>query len=296
MLHKEFAIDPDQLNTIGDIQYLNACFGYERGALISAFPNKWFKAVAGRISRQTTDHQTDVLSEVLQDLKANAVVRFSREYSTTGKWIDSAVASHEQKPFHRIIDPSLEAPPVLVPSIFSLKRADFEVDPNIIRTSESLADAAMGLLFNAEKVTLVDPFLCMSKASYQKTLLALMGRCRKDRVRFLVFSEDDRNKDWEAVQPDLIKFQAFLPDNIELSWFRLSDDGSGFIHPRGLFTGKGGLSYDRGFAEPDSHEQRNTPADIHIMTRAVVEQKARDYNEAQLSGHLRLIHSWAFRR
>ena len=254
MLHKEFAIDPGQLNSIADIRYLNARFGYDKGALISAFPKQWYRDVASRFENLSSDHQPDILSEVLPHLKSNAIVRFSREYQSE-TWVESAMASHERKPFHRIVEPSLtkSGSRVMVPNLYELGCDDFSVETGLTRTSESLADAAKGLLFNAEKVTLVDPYLCISKTSYQKTLLALMNRCKKNRVRFWIFSEDDRNKDWELIQPDLIKFQTKIPDHIELSWFRLSDDGNGFLHSRGLFTAKGGLIYDRGFGEPSDH-------------------------------------------
>ena len=207
-----------------------------------------------------------------------------------------AVSSHEERPFHRIIEQSFTAPPVTIASIYEIKEADLAHQPQILRTSDSIAQAAKGLLFNAEKVTIFDPYFCLGKPSYQKTLLGLMAQCQKGRVRFQVFSEDDRVENWGTVQHKLNTLQPKLPVNIELRWLRVSDDGTGFMHSRGLFTGKGGLVFDRGFDEPHDHDQRNTPADIHIMSRSVLEQKTRDYNEAQLSKHLRLEQDWCSRK
>ncbi|CAM3474429.1 hypothetical protein [Parendozoicomonas haliclonae] len=293
MLHREFAINPDQIQDISDLRLLEARFGFDKGALISTFPKKWFGEVAERISRQASSNQADYISEDLKILKNNALASFSRNFDDS-EWFQSAAHSHEEKPFHRIVDNTQPEPPTVIHSIHNLRETDFSITPQIERTAEALAHAAEALLANAEKVTLFDPYFCITKTGYRKTLLAMMALCRKTRVRFHVYAEEDGKPDWDSViVPALQTLLENIPDNIELNFYHVSDDGSGYVHARGLFTGKGGIIYDRGFEEPNDHDQRQTPTDVQLMNRSTLEQKARDYNETQLSPRLNLKNRWS---
>lgn len=296
MLHKEFAINPDQIQSLADLRILEGRFGYDKGALISTFPKRWFREVASRLVSQVSSCSVDNVSDDLKAFKSNALISFSREFKAD-PWLESAKNSHDCNPFHRIVDQAHDNPPVIISSIYELRDDDFIITPQALRTAEALANAGAALLMSAEKVTLFDPYICVSQAGSRNTLLAMMALCQKAKVRFHVFSEADNKPDWDSVlKPALQRLVRETPENIELNWYLVDDNDSGYFHSRGFFTGKGGLIYDRGFTEPVSHDQRNTPADIDVMRRSTHEQKSLDYNEAQLSDQLRLVHSWHSQR
>ncbi|WP_062264298.1 hypothetical protein [Endozoicomonas arenosclerae] len=294
MLHREFAIDPDQIEDIKDVRLLEGRFGYDKGAVISAFPKRWFGTVAEKLSKSVSDKKVDSISDDLKALKDKAVVSFSRDF-THDVWIDSAKASHQKSPFHRLVESSLNEPPTLVSNIYDLKDPDFHTESQSYRSASGLAEASKLLLMYAEKVTVVDPYICLSKPGYRNTLIELMRRCRKSKVRFNIFCENEGKSDWNSVRKPAL--QAFvndiMPENFELHWYSISDGGTGYIHARGLFTAKGGIRYDRGFEVPNDHEQRRTAADVAVMSMSEWEQKVEDYNEVQLPSKFTLEHRWS---
>ena len=290
MLHNEFAIDPAQIQSLNDIRLLEARFGFDKGALISGFPKAWFKEVADRITRLVSGQQADNVTDELQLLKSNAVVNFNRVYNPPN-WLSAVNNSNQIKPFHRIVEHTLAQPPEQIANINALKNADFSVTPQIIRSAQVLSRAAEGILFNAEKVSIIDPFICITGRGYKTTLLEMMRLCQKQNVSFHVFCEDEGKADWERTRkPALENFKRELPDNIDLNWYSLSDGDNGYLHQRSIFTAKGGIIYDRGFSQPGDIDQRNTLMDINLMPLATLEQKSGEFNEIIQSPNFTLVH------
>lgn len=298
MLHKEFAIDPAQIQELNDIRLLESRFGYDKGSLISAYPPGWLKVVAKQMESLTNDHQPDIITEELRELKHHSVANFGRSYYAGKAWADSAAVSHKKQPFHRLVESSLDTPPQCVTSIYDLKNPDFEVAHQTFRSATALADAALLLLMSAEKVTLIDPYFCLTKPGYRNTLIELMKRCKKKSVCFHVFTEDERKDSWkDKREPALNNFvQKQMPKNCSLNWYSISDGGSSYIHARGLFTAKGGIKFDRGFEAPSAKHQQKTHADVEIMSVSQWQQKVDDYNEVQLPDKFQLIYKWSSKK
>ncbi len=294
MLHNEFAIAPEQIQDIRDLRFLEARFGFNKGALISAFPKRWFAQVAERLKLSLGDAQVDRISDDLKQFKEQCVLGFSRDFNSGKQWIDSVLESNQTKPFHRIIEQSLNQPPEFISNIHALRDHDFFNPNQVSRTSQALADAAELLLINAEKVTLFDPYFCLTDKPYQKTFLEIIQKCQKPKVTFNIFCKEENKPDWQTSRkPDIEEFAANnLANGQKLRWFSISDNGSGAIHPRGLFTGKGGINYDRGFAEPNAHEQRNELTDVSIMNAVELQQKSSDYNDTQISDKFTIVNQW----
>ncbi|WP_415721500.1 hypothetical protein [Photobacterium ganghwense] len=68
-----------------------------------------------------------------------------------------------------------------------------------------------------------------------------------------------------------------MPENTKLHWYCADDEGSGFLHSRGLFT-KGGLIYDRGLLEPGAVDQIQELTEIIPMPINLLQAKANSYN------------------
>ncbi|MBE4054620.1 hypothetical protein HJ117_05690 [Vibrio parahaemolyticus] len=239
MLHLEFAVAPSQINSLMDLVILEARMGYEKGAVLSRFPKAWFKEVSQQLNAELDGTKLDRATEKLRALQSSKLVSFGRVFDGEG-WVEAARNSHDAKLFHRLVEDSFDDRPVFVSSLIDLEDADFAYVSLYTREAESLASAASGLLFGAEKVTIYDPYICATKAGSRKTLLELMKLCKKGEVELHVFSEEDGKPDWGRTEQALIEFKEAMPENIKLYWYCADDKGSGFLHSRGLFTAKGG--------------------------------------------------------
>ncbi|OOE44255.1 hypothetical protein [Salinivibrio kushneri] len=277
MLHLEFAIAPSQINSLTDLMVLEARMGYEKGAVLSRFPKSWFKEVSQRLNAELDGTTLTRAIEKLRDLQSSKLVSFGRAYEGDA-WVEAAKNSHDISQFHRLVEESLDELPVFISSLMDLSDADFMYASRYNREAESLASAASGLLFGAEKVTIYDPYICATKPGSRKTLLELMKVCEKDEVEFHVFSEEDKKPPWQQTEQDLVALKGKMPENIKLYWYCADDGGSGFLHSRGLFTAKGGLIYDRGFSEPAAIEQRQELTDIIPMPNDLLQVNAKSYN------------------
>lgn len=277
MLHLEFAVAPSQINSLMDLVILEARMGYEKGAVLSRFPKAWFREVSRQLNAELDGTKLDRATEKLRTLQSSKLVSFGRSFDGEG-WVEAARNSHDAKLFHRLVEDSFDDRPVFVPSLIDLEDADFAYVSFYTREAESLASAASGLLFGAEKVTIYDPYICATNAGSRKTLLELMKLCKKGEVEFHVFSEEDKKPAWDLTEQALVEFKDVMPENTKLYWYCADDQGSGFLHSRGLFTAKGGLIYDRGFSEPGAIEQRQELTDIIPMPIDVLQAKAKSYN------------------
>lgn len=277
MLHLEFAVAPSQINSLMDLVILEARMGYEKGAVLSRFPKAWFKEVSQQLNAELDGTKLDRATEKLRALQSSKLVSFGRTFDGEG-WVEAAINSHDAKLFHRLVEGSFNDRPVFVPSIIDLEDTDFAYVSLYTREAESLASAASGLLFGAEKVTIYDPYICATKAGSRKTLLELMKLCKKGEVEFHVFSEEEGKPAWAQTEQALEAFKANMPGNIKLYWYCADDEDSGFLHSRGLFTAKGGLIYDRGFSEPSAIEQRQELTEIIPMPTNILQAKAESYN------------------
>ncbi|MCU8246853.1 hypothetical protein M2G90_18590 [Vibrio vulnificus] len=277
MLHLEFAVAPSQINSLMDLVILEARMGYEKGAVLSRFPKAWFREVSQQLNAELDGTKLDRATEKLRTLQSSKLVSFGRSFDGEG-WVEAARNSHDAKLFHRLVEDSFDDRPVFVPSLIDLEDADFAYVSFYTREAESLASAASGLLFGAEKVTIYDPYICATNAGSRKTLLELMKLCKKGEVEFHIFSEEDKKTAWDLTEQALVEFKDVMPENTKLYWYCADDQGSGFLHSRGLFTAKGGLIYDRGFSEPGAIEQRQELTEIIPMPIDVLQAKAKSYN------------------
>ncbi|EMW7170429.1 hypothetical protein AAFM81_001224 [Vibrio fluvialis] len=288
MLHLEIAVAPEEVRSLQDLALLEARLGFDKGTVLSCFPNAWFREVAERLKATTNGVARERLIERLRRFKDGKIVTFNRDFNGP-TWADAARASHNIESFHWLVEESFNEQPVYVNAITDLDDDDVQFVTRYPRHAENLAEAAKALLIGAEKVTIYDPYICLTKNGYKKTLLAMMSLCRKAQVEFHIFSEEDGKQDWAAREATLKEFKANMPANIRLYWYCANDEGSGFLHPRGLFTAKGGLIYDRGFEEPNDHAQRDKLTDITPMSRHMLEEKSASYNTAKQYDDFQLV-------
>lgn len=292
MLFREFAIDPSQLKDLKDLRLLESRFGYEKGCLISAFPSDWLRhAIVGLQSNQQNT-QIDKLTELLRLIIQKSLHRYGRNFSGAN-WIDAAVRTNAAKPFHRIIESSKPKLPIHYTNLYELADDDFHLISYCNRTATQISTVSEELLVDAEKVTIIDAYAIPSNVGYIKTLTQIASKTKKSKVEFIVFSEENQQSDSiEDRKKHLISLVKQLPQNINLTWCFISDNGTGYIHPRALFTAKGGIIFDRGFKEPSDIDQKSAPNLISILTKTQLEKFTLDYNHNQINEPLEINHLW----
>lgn len=286
MLHLEIAIAPDQVRNLADLNLLEARVGFEKGAILSRFPKNWYALVAQNL--QGNAGHLDRVTDKLQRIKQSRLVGLGRPFDGHS-WPAAAQQSHQTLPFHRIVDGINNQQPHFISDIQFLGDADFQYPSLFPRDAVNLAKAAAALLYDAEKVTIYDNYICPTKQGCLKTLSEIMTLCRKPAVEFHVFSEEDRKPPRTDRDQALNNYRKLLPANYQLSWYWVEDGGNGYLHHRGMYTGKGGLTYDRGFEEPNDHEQRAALTVITPMPITTLEEKVRVFNPAQLGDEISLV-------
>ena len=218
MRHLEFAIEPLCIRDLRDLKYLESRFGFAKGALISNLPTSWYSTVAQRLVLDLGQVNQTRLTQLLKDIKTKCLYKSGRN-GLGNNWLDTALQNHTAWPFHRIIEGSLNEPPIKLNCLDELGDNDFEGIQAVLRDAQSLANASKALLIGAEKVTIVDPFLCPNKAGSRKTLLRMMELCEKSSIKFHVFCEDDNIAHWTRHCIDALNnFKRQIPSNITLSW------------------------------------------------------------------------------
>ena len=288
MLHLEFAISPDQIRNMADLNLLEARLGFDKGAVLSGFPDTWFGEVSRHLTAALNNQQIDRVTEKLLRIRTSRAVYFGRKYEGE-TWNEAAATSHQAKPFHRVIDGIRNERPHYVSDWQSLEDGDFAFNTQFNREATSLAGAAKALLMDAEKVTIYDNYICPTRPGDLSTLREIMAVCGKAEVELHVYSKDYGKPPRQERARLLNQFCQGLPQTIRLFWYWIDDRGSGLLHQRGLFTAKGGLIYDRGFEEPLGRRKQLTPTTIIPMPRALLEDRARLFNPAQLGGGLSLV-------
>lgn len=292
MLHLEFAVSPEQVRSIHDINLLEARFGFHKGALISLFPKKWIKSCLDSLTGNEIERK-----QFVEKITANKDIflsNFGRNYGAYPDWSEAAWVSHSERSFHKLIDRNTREKNIYLDSIQSITDNDMSYSTMFPRRADSLALAARALLLNAEKVTLYDPYFDISKNGCKKTLEAMMEICQKPDVEFHIYSEEDRISAWSAIKVALERFKAGMSSTQKIFFYSVNDNGSGFMHNRGLFTAKGGLIYDRGFIEPSDHNQREEFTIIIPMPLSTLDAKSKSFNEAgDDHGDFVVVNKWA---
>lgn len=288
MLHLEFAIAPNQIRNMADLNLLEARLGFDKGAVLSRFPKKWFNEVSDCLNASLNGQQLDRATEKLRRIKESRLVSFNRPYAGAA-WLEAAATSHQTQPFHRVVDGITDNRPHYISDWQNLDEGDFTFNTQYERNAASLASAAKALLLDTEKITVYDNYICPTRRGDVNTLLEMMTICGKTEVEFHVYSKEYDKPPRQQREQSLAHFIHTLPPAIRLFWYWIDDHGTGLLHQRGVFTAKGGLIYDRGFEEPQARRKQLTPTSITPMARHLLEDRSRIFNPAQLGGGLSLV-------
>jgi hypothetical protein len=275
----EYAVEPRAIGSSWQtFRYVIEKFGFDRGRLISEFPDTWFRLVYDGTDAFPPVERKKVV-EALNLAKRNKVVKSARPYDPgAGDWLYNALAQNTVTPFHAII--ALENPGnhdrVLPVGDLDENQPLMAVPQDWVvnRDAPSLAAAMKLMLQSANVVVLVDPYYDPFSPRYQNTLRECLRIVQNSNPRAtcaIHHLDHDRSPSVGAIERDArAKFGTVIPEGMTITLYRWREkDGGADFHARYLLTDRGGMRIDAGFSEEGGHQT----TDIALMNFELSQQK-----------------------
>lgn len=277
-MHAIFAIEPDAINNWKDLRYVLEKFGYSKGLLIARYPKSWMKMVMDAChSNGVRDIDLARVEEKLRIVKDDRLVRMGLPYEG-GNWLESvnhksvlnelfAVLIKGQSTSDKLhnIDDAHEG-------LFENRR-----EVHVKRNANALAEAAKYVLAVSDRIILVDPYF-QSRRKFTKVLDSMLNICRADGalpsqvIIFSDYSNDPRSS--TLVKDEYEKLlSAWIEQGVRFNVSRVAGKQlDQDFHARYLFNKNAGLRFDRGFVEPEAHDEREHYTDVICIDTAAVNE------------------------
>jgi len=171
VIFKEYAIQPDVLNTKDNCRYWLSLMGLEKGRQISRYPKRWKKMVYESISH-LPDKEKKYIEERLFNLPGNVLKRRIHEYDPNPSigWFKNAIIEDNIRPFHAII---ANDNPTKVEKVLTAEETDetnnlmiANPSTSIQRDLKGITDWVIPLIEQSSLIVFVDPFFSPSNADY----------------------------------------------------------------------------------------------------------------------------------
>lgn len=273
----EYAVEPKAIGRSWQtFRYFIEKFGFDKGRLISQFPEDWFGEVY-RAATGLSPIKKKSVEEALIRAKGTKVVSFGRLYDPELGWIDNALKEHRRAPFHAIVaamkkdgeeqilgadDLDEQHPLIAVAS-----------ERSIPRDVESLASALNGLLRFGSRIVFIDPFFTPFNAGYKRLFsqcLRIVRDYNKQASCEIHYRyHEDRFTNLE-LETSVESFRKMIPEGLTVTIFcwKEKEPGEDF-HARYLLTERGGIRVDAGFEPVGNHQ--NT--DVSLMNLELVQSR-----------------------
>jgi hypothetical protein len=289
MILAEFAVNPDAIKEWRDLKIITMNFGFEHGAVISLFPSKWIAGLKQKAEAELkgTREYLGVI-EKLNTIKNDVLIKSGREYDPTQAWIDNSIRQHQTKNFYKIIHVDGLPGQTDVIGFDDLDETVFRDlrEGTIKRKASVLAEVSRLLLVNSKNVQFIDPFFSAKGTKFFKTLEEMLRVADYDGRNVSIqvhasYKHSNTSVDIEDEKQILdrhLKPRISVGKRIEFYWW--DDNNTAEIHARYLITEKGGIRFDRGFAEPNVLNQQEADTDVSMMTNSMINSIAPKYNES----------------
>lgn len=265
---REFAIDPEALDTWERFRYVIEKFGVEHGRVISHFPKAWQRLVyeAAKDCSDTDRKRIEIRLQELLRRRRRFLWSFSRHYDPDRTWIVNAVEQHGAQAFYSIICRTSVANCETVVAVADSTDESFAVERDLVvpRSASALAAAIGPLLAQSRELIFVDPHFNPSVARWRHTLAAFLiaattGGQSITRCEYHLKQSDGLLSDFPAFEQECLgKLPMIVPQGLTLTlrrWKQM-EDLSGRrgekLHPRYILTDLGGVRVECGLDQgPD---------------------------------------------
>lgn len=267
-MHHEYAVEPAAIGSSREMfLYLIEKFGFQEGRLISQFPKTWAKQVhEAAKAAGVPDVARTMITEKLRQKKQIVLIRTGREFdSALQGWLESALASHAERPFRAIIAQDERSEN----EVLSLVELDGDHplmavprSREVPRTAEDLAEACSLLLRTARQIDLVDPYFDLRNVGgdYRGPLEMMMRLLHTAGRKNVIMRIHYRDHDSRPSQDDILCnagkwVNGIIPDSYELRLYAWKEHEKGEdLHDRYLLCDRGGLMVGAGFAASGAQE------------------------------------------
>ena len=278
----EYAVEPRAIGADWPtFRFLMSQFGFEKGKLISQFPNRWSREVHQAAASWPDGLRKTRMIEMLRAAKGRQIVRFNRPYDPDiGAWLDNALAQHALNPFQAIIaeENPRETDAVLVAAEIDADHALMRSPHTrlVPRVGRDLASAMAPMLVAARKLLFVDRYFDIQDVRYQETLrecleVAYSGGATQCEVHFCEHAERPSMDYVAQMAGRWLHNVVPLEGSVRLhAWKEKEPNGEDF-HARDLLTDVGGINLESGFSAEGGHQN----VQLTLLTPDVWETKLR---------------------
>lgn len=258
---REFAVEPEVMETWQHFRELFHQFGVSQGRLISEFPSKWRKTLYELVSEREKKGLIDpTKAKSICDRIAAARDRFcgaqGRSFDPALAWLANAESQHKARPFHVII---VSQEPRTGPNLGLLVAGDFdpEVQPwkvdkqiKLERSADAFETCASLMLSLAREIVLVDPYFDPRKNRFREPFGAWVRAGKPGQIWTRCELHTELRFD-DAKSPRVYDFEHNLPrctprgQRVAVHFWDRKPGGEK-LHARYLLTELGGLQFDYG--------------------------------------------------
>ena len=225
------------------------------------------------------------VEESLLRLKQSAVIDLRRDYDQKKSWQQNALAAHVKMEFKAIIAKEPQTGDMLDIALMGGNDEGWKVSRELAvpRTADNLSLAASYLLMMAKEVVFVDPYFSPEDRRCQNPLMKFL-ECVSfpvARLEFHLWREKSGSSEHfvdmlkRRIVPALRTVSGYMPDQLFffIRWNALPTGDGEAVHPRYIFTDKGGLRFEHGLSE--SAETETT--DVSLLDEPLYQQRFSQY-------------------
>lgn len=280
----EFAVNPACISTSSDLSLSLKVFGFEHGAVISDFPNDWYKAIRARAAQMPDPDKTQFL-EKLDRLRERAVARV-RPSTQGDSWLEQAIVSNAVRPFHSILDEAESAGCLCYTTAMDDDNLRSGLrEGKVQRHAAELVKSFWPLVVSSDRFSIIDPYLKPNRAhkNFVRELITARRTANKALLYLDLHIEFDNNplemRDGSATCISAFKeWGRGVGENIVFTLHWWTDEGVGELHPRYLITDRGGVRLDRGAVVPPELDKQDHDTDVSMLTEHFVKEVERRYS------------------
>jgi hypothetical protein len=266
----EYAVEPRAIGSSWErFRYLIEKFGFDRGRLVSRFPETWLR-LAYEASADLGPLERKRIEEGLVLAKRNKMARTRRQYDSTKSWIENSIAQDALSPFQAIIALENAGGLERILAVDSLDEThplmNVANDWPVVREAATLASAFRLMLQSSNVVLFVDQYYDPFNSRYQTTLrecLKIVHAANPGATCEIHYGDRSRAPPVSAIIREARdKFRTVIPAGMMLTLFRWREKPGGQdLHARYLLTETGGIRVDAGFSAEGEHQT----TDVSLM-------------------------------
>ena len=269
-MYYEYAVDPHVIaGSWESCRYWSEKFGFDKGRLISDYPNNWYNEVKeafdnskANLSQMDSVKLEERLVLLGKEIRRKALFRNDRHsYDKRIGWLENAIKMDNSKPFHAIVSTASQSEHSKVLGHDEVHAShslmNIPTAKQVIREAGVLADAIAPLIQSSSRIIFIDPYFDILKPPYQNTLIACLKRARQNHrstIECKIHYSDKVNPDVQKRSGNSL--QGIVPEDMTVKLYQWKEKEFGAdFHARYLLTDLGGVNVEAGFEEQGRHQK-----------------------------------------